>query len=662
MADYYVASIGTSGAGTIGNPFGMPDLLNSTLFFTDAPALVALTPGDTLWFRGGDYHFNGAIAANVTLQILGPAVSGTALAPITMRAYPGETVNLYVDSGTQPVLGTELPLVNYCRFFGFTIHMRSPDFRAGGIHIAGNGHEIAYNEIIGQTVASNDNHDGIRVQYADGTWIHHNNVHDIQSTANPGYNSAALKSYNNGVMLVEDNYFHDNTCGVYDKDGGLIRPATDGFHQATYRRNYISNNTQRDWVGSLQGALSTYHVYDNVITGTFNIESFNYNSEVYNNLFTTLGPISGFLTGHGYGWNYGSLSDSQQLPHDNTTLENIWNNIVVAPGGLLTAFYNVTIPYSIGGAYSPLTYMDYNVYTGTPWYMFGPQSSPVTKTLAQMRADGWEVNTSIVSALTDVYVDLTSYVLKTPYQTAGRFGDQVGPRFSIPTIMDASRYGPQAQGFTTAGASRMGKNRLFSFGSDYVVWSIMAAGTPGPIPPTPSRSRPLLTLEQPSVLWSDAFRFGNLVPPTTFQFFEQALEAKLLSIPELAAFLGTSIYTQALPETHDLGHDGPALSYVVATKPRGHVLTGSDGTATARVQLDYWSYSYGTAKQALEATWNALDGLPQTWGDGTCQIFGIVQQDDIDASEQPRAGTDQWLYHLIQEYSVKYRVAVPTLS
>lgn len=148
----------------------------------------------------------------------------------------------------------------------------------------------------------------------------------------------------------------------------------------------------------------------------------------------------------------------------------------------------------------------------------------------------------------------------------------------------------------------------------------------------------------------------------TAQFFEQALEAKLASIAELTAIVGTSIYTQALPLTHDLGAMGPALSYTVPTKPRGHVLTGSDGTATARVQIDAWSYGYGTSKQIVESVWNAIDGPPGSWGNGTCTIVNVIQQDDIDASERPQAGSDQWLYHIIQEYSIMYRVTTPTLT
>lgn len=149
---------------------------------------------------------------------------------------------------------------------------------------------------------------------------------------------------------------------------------------------------------------------------------------------------------------------------------------------------------------------------------------------------------------------------------------------------------------------------------------------------------------------------------TVAQFFEEALLARLQAIPKLTALVGTGMFKTGLPQTHDLGKSGPALSYSIPTKPYGHVLTGSDGTATARVQIDAWSYSESSVKHILEAIRNGIDGLPGVWGNGTCQIMSVVQQDDIDADEPPKAGSDQWLYHSLTEYSVKYRVAIPTLS
>jgi len=151
------------------------------------------------------------------------------------------------------------------------------------------------------------------------------------------------------------------------------------------------------------------------------------------------------------------------------------------------------------------------------------------------------------------------------------------------------------------------------------------------------------------------------------QIFEQALVAKFNAITELTALLGTwrtapAIFYNSVPQTYDYGANGVALTYLIPTKPRGHVLTGSDGTATPRVQVNIQGYAYVTIKQAIEALWNGIDGPPNTaWGDGTCIIMSVVQQDDADMPAKPMAGTDQWLYDVMQEYNIKYRVAIPSL-
>ena len=145
------------------------------------------------------------------------------------------------------------------------------------------------------------------------------------------------------------------------------------------------------------------------------------------------------------------------------------------------------------------------------------------------------------------------------------------------------------------------------------------------------------------------------------QVFEEALVAQLRGIANLTAYVGTSIYKSYIPQTHDLGAQGPALVYSVPTKPMGHVLTGSDGTAVATAQIDLWSYSYATAKRAVEALWHGLDFAPATWGDGTVQIMSVVQQNESDLPQEPQAATDQWTYLISCEYRVQYRVSFPVL-
>ena len=84
--------------------------------------------------------------------------------------------------------------------------------------------------------------------------------------------------------------------------------------------------------------------------------------------------------------------------------------------------------------------MDYNVYDGTPSYWF----NYITYTLSQFQGQGFENHSSVVASALSVYQDLTSWVLKPQWTTAGRYGDPVGPRYPIAQILNTSRYGPGA--------------------------------------------------------------------------------------------------------------------------------------------------------------------------------------------------------------------------
>lgn len=164
------------------------------------------------------------------------------------------------------------------------------------------------------------------------------------------------------------------------------------------------------------------------------------------------------------------------------------------------------------------------------------------------------------------------------------------------------------------------------------------------------------------LFWLSNLGMGASPGNNVVQIFEEALRARLQAIPEITDIVGGAIYIGTIPQTHDLGALGPALTYSVPTKPRGHVLAGSDGTATARIQLDAWAYSASTVKNLIEAIENGIGGPPGTWGNGTCVIMSCVHQNELDADEEPEGGNDKPIYRTIAEYNVQYRVMVPTLS
>ena len=402
---YYVSPSATSGSGTLANPFGLPDLLNAD----DSPgrALKVLQPGDTLDFEAGNYHFNGVTnSSSWSIQLLGPTVSGTPTQPITLQAMPGATVNIFEDSGSQPVFGTGTPALNYVRFLGFNV---TPGGDAA-FYIAGVGDEVAYNNIVGEYVATADNHDGIRIETANAAWIH-NNI--ITGVTGESHNSAGIKVYQSTNLLITDNYIYGNTTGIFDKDSGTLG---DGTNLNTYARNWITNNTGDQFLGNNQGDLATYYIYDNVINGGINLYTINTGSQIYNNLLFTTGVFS---------W-------------EECYLSSIWNNIILT-GSQPGSGYSTDESLSTGQSTSPVAYMDYNVYDNAPEYSFSGHY-----TLAQMQSYGFE-NHAYVSSDSSLFQNTTSYVLLPQWTTAGRYGDPVGPRYPVAQIMNTSRYGPGAR-------------------------------------------------------------------------------------------------------------------------------------------------------------------------------------------------------------------------
>jgi PKD repeat protein len=422
---YYVSPNPTSGSGTLSNPFGMPDLTNTTnpSVYTPGAAFAALQPGDTLCFRAGTYNVpNGP--GGYTTQMWGPLVSGTASAPITIAAYPGETVNIVYGNTGQPFFGTSYPQRSYVRFIGFTIYPHDPSIPCGpGFVISGTSNEVAYCEIIGNanigTITTN--HPGISVEYSTSGWFHHNNIHGYNGTYGQG-----IELYDSTLNIIEDNYLHDNDTGIVDKDSGPTLAT--GGNKNTYRRNWLTNNVSLQFAGNMNGASdhwALYYIYDNVWEGPGGIflGGYDVSSQVYNNL--------DIITN-----NAGAMRFD-----DHSYLLNAWNNITLFGSGTHYGFWDgyATDPFPGSGSTTLLSYYDYNVYDGTPQYLF-PNG---TFTLAQMQSNGYE-NHAYVDSDTNIFLDQTNYVLMPAYQTAGRYGDPVGPRYPVAQIRNTSRYGPGA--------------------------------------------------------------------------------------------------------------------------------------------------------------------------------------------------------------------------
>ena len=235
--------------------------------------------------------------------------------------------------------------------------------------------------------------------------------------------------------MVDDNYIYDNAVGIFDKDGG-----NDGSNSLvssnTYTRNWLTGNTELDFEGNNQSGPATYYIYDNVIDGAIALHTNVVNSEIYNNLI--LGGMvgdGGILFGIADGFPAGGRS----------YLDNIWNNIVITGGQEIRGYWNPYDAFTTGLSTSPLAYMDYNVYDGPPIYDFnGYVGTEEVYTLSQMQAQGFEQHSSVISGDSNIFSNLTTYTLLPQWTTAGRYGDTLGPRYSVAQIMNPNRYGPGA--------------------------------------------------------------------------------------------------------------------------------------------------------------------------------------------------------------------------
>jgi len=364
-------------------------------------AAAVLQAGDTVLVKEGIY--NVGASPDWAAPAVGPAHAGTADAPITFRACRGHRVTI-TTSGGQAAIGSNR---DHVVWDGFIVDMKD---RMKGILIFGaRGCEVRYCEVRGNHVDSGDNHDGIRIERAPGCRIHHNVIHGVRGKSP---NSAGIKVYSKGVknVIVEDNYIHDNTAGIFDKDFGVDN---------TYRRNYFTRNGT-DFDGNNQGGPARYFIHDNVFDGKIELHAANAGTEIHDNLVR-----SDSLAG---AWAEG------------VTGTRIWNNVVISRAPSIMACQNKKQDLA-----SAVAYLDHNIYDAPPVYDFGVYTSHHQRlSLAQMRSAGYEKNSRVVSGAGEVFEDEKSYHLLPRWKRAGRDEKPPGPD-DIARVLDVSRYGPPDQ-------------------------------------------------------------------------------------------------------------------------------------------------------------------------------------------------------------------------
>ena len=363
-------------------------------------AATVLRAGDTVLVKAGTYDVGAS--PNWAAPAVGPVNAGTVDAPITFQACRGHQVTI-TTSGGQAAIGSNR---DYVVWDGFAVDMAD---RMKGILIFGaRGCVVRYCEVKGNYVDSGDNHDGIRIERAPDCQIHHNVIHGVKGHS---LNSAGIKVYSKGAknVIVEDNYIHDNTAGVFDKDFGVDN---------TYRRNYFTRN-RTDFYGNNQGGPARYFIYDNVFDGKIELHAGNTGTEIHDNLVRSSSLVGAWA---------GGVAGTK-----------IWNNVVISKARSITACQNKRQELA-----SAVAYMDYNIYDASPVYEFGEYTSNRQRlSLDRMRTAGFEEHSRVVSSVRDVFEDDVSYRLLPEWKTEGRQAEPPGPEDAA-SVLNVRRYGPSA--------------------------------------------------------------------------------------------------------------------------------------------------------------------------------------------------------------------------
>lgn len=119
-ADYYVSPSGNDGgSGSVGDPFK-----------TITKAVSMAAAGDTIFLRGGQHNYSGKVAISK---------SGTSANPITLRAYPDETVILDFTATATGTRGIELS-GSYWHFYNFIIQYAGDN----GLYVTGTNNTIEW--------------------------------------------------------------------------------------------------------------------------------------------------------------------------------------------------------------------------------------------------------------------------------------------------------------------------------------------------------------------------------------------------------------------------------------------------------------------------------------------------------------------------------------
>lgn len=261
--------------------------------------------GDITYFRGGTYNVPAKNFGTTYHGYYEPVNSGTVSNPITFAAYSGE---IPIFNGTAGGSGdvTDFATIfgtwgrSYIVFDGFKFQSDN-GVKMARIHIGSDDRNFVSVGIIvkncdingGSTaIATQDNRETLRVDYADDVLIQNCKLYNARSTNNY-LGISGMKSYFTTNMIVEN-------CEIYNTESALYpKSDTEG---AIFRYNWIHDNR----IGIY---ITTYY--------TSKAHNAN-NMKIYNNVIAN----SWYSAIHNYGQNVSSARSDDMEIYNNTIYSN----------------------------------------------------------------------------------------------------------------------------------------------------------------------------------------------------------------------------------------------------------------------------------------------------------------------------------------------------
>lgn len=131
-----------------------------------------------------------------------------------------------------------------------------------------------------------------------------------------------------------------------------------------------------------------------------------------------------------------------------------------------------------------------------------------------------------------------------------------------------------------------------------------------------------------------------------------SLRQYLLANPSVTSYVGTRIYPNHLPQGLDLRTSTPAISFFLVSSEYLYDTKGIKNLVSARVQVDTWSYSSSETIRLAAILRRSLAQFNKQMG--YLYVAGGKILDEQSLAEEPKDGSEDWLYRKMQDYQFRY--------